>query len=198
MYRVIIRRTERKQVWRRIGRSLRRNETKGEDGLTGGRREEKKGIAMPSLQPPPPLVYDVALDGGGRRKYEENFFFSWPPSNARERERGGGEVGRRGWYVRSAVWKSRQEKWVAGKGEEGRGGEWSSEEIKRKKKGGREAGKDSGGMMFQAYAISSRRLFGARAQRSVRTTVCLFALPLHTTNAWRLCTLLLRRQIIRS
>lgn len=95
MYRVIIRRTERKQVWRRIGRSLRRNETKGEDGLTGGRREEKKGIAMPSLQPPPPLVYDVALDGGGRRKYEENFFFSWPPSNERERERGG-EVGRRG------------------------------------------------------------------------------------------------------
>lgn len=92
MYRVIIRRTERKQVWRRIGRSLRRNETKGEDGLTGGRREEKKGIAMPSLQPPPPLVYDVALDGGGRRKYEENFFFSWPPSNAREREREGGRL----------------------------------------------------------------------------------------------------------
>lgn len=92
MYRVIIRRTERKQVWRRIGRSLRRNETKGEDGLTGGRREEKKGIAMPSLQPPPPLVYDVALDGGGRRKYEENFFSSWPPSNERERERGRGRL----------------------------------------------------------------------------------------------------------
>lgn len=47
---------------------------------------------MPSLQPPPPLVYDVALDGGGRRKYEENFFSSWPPSNERERERGRGRL----------------------------------------------------------------------------------------------------------
>lgn len=197
MYRVIIRRTERKQVWRRIGRSLRRNETKGEDGLTGGEGgKEGNSHALPST-PSSPRLRRRTRWGRQKEIRGELFFFLASVEWEREREREG-EVGRRGWYVRSAVWKSRQEKWVAGKGEEGRGGEWSSEEIKRKKKGGREAGKDSGGMMFQAYAISSRRLFGARAQRSVRTTVCLFALPLHTTNAWRLCTLLLRRQIIRS
>ena len=61
------------------------------------------------------------------------------------------------------------------------------EEIKKKKKkkrkeeGSRE--REAAGGMFQAYAISSRRLFGARAQRSVHSTVCLFALPLHTSNA---------------
>lgn len=60
------------------------------------------------------------------------------------------------------------------------------EEIKKKKKKKKrreKQGKRSSRGMFQAYAISSRRLFGARAQRSVHSTVCLFALPLHTSNA---------------
>lgn len=89
MYRVIIRRTERKQVWRRIGRSLRRNETKGEDGLTGGEGgKEGNSHALPSTPSSPRLRRRTRW--GRQKEIRGELFFSWPPSNAREREREGG------------------------------------------------------------------------------------------------------------
>lgn len=117
--------------------ATKRNEGRGRVNRREEGGKEGNSHALPST-PSSPRLRRRTRWGRQKEIRGELFFFLASVEWEREREREG-EVGRRGWYVRSAVWKSRQEKWVAGKGEEGRGGEWSSEEIKRKKKGGRES-----------------------------------------------------------